>query len=437
MVYTSKYENNSAYSKHYYIGSERVASAIGTGDFNGNSDPQTGPHAESLTEHPLWDVLRDYLDALSIEIDEYDGYVSSEGEPLHSTYESCIEMWGGDQDEVDNCLCLYFPSYAQSQSIHCEDYAPIYWYHPDYLGNTEFVSDRMGRPYQHFYYSPFGEELVEQEPYNADYYSPYHFNAKEVDSETGYHYYGARYYNSNLSVWLSVDPKYFKARGLTPYRFGFNNPVVYSDPTGKFEDKASAKEYAKDNGIKTGFFRRHKIEKHSDGSFAILDKRSQYFIQNDSEFGIVIGVHVEGVRTKYELPESQAHTNEISGTLTMGGGISFSFGYGRDSNDKLFFTKSYGPAFGVDASLGVSRTNYYTYDQKDLSYTDLRGDGAEIELGITIIDAVSGGDMKSGKGPFGESRNPKVNSYYSESLGVSFGLPVGFSYRAFETKTWR
>ncbi|MCE2497109.1 MAG: hypothetical protein J4F31_11125 [Flavobacteriales bacterium] len=41
---------------------------------------------------------------------------------------------------------------------------------------------------------------------NDNYDSPYHFNAKEVDPETGYHYYGARYYNSNLSVWLSVDP---------------------------------------------------------------------------------------------------------------------------------------------------------------------------------------------------------------------------------------
>ena len=29
---------------------------------------------------------------------------------------------------------------------------------------------------------------------------------KEKDSETGYYYFGARYYNSDLSLWLSVDP---------------------------------------------------------------------------------------------------------------------------------------------------------------------------------------------------------------------------------------
>ena len=36
--------------------------------------------------------------------------------------------------------------------------------------------------------------------------TPYKFSGKEKDSETGYSYFGARYYNSDLSVWLSVDP---------------------------------------------------------------------------------------------------------------------------------------------------------------------------------------------------------------------------------------
>ena len=70
---------------------------------------------------------------------------------------------------------------------------------------------------------------------NGNYDSPYHFNAKEVDPETGYHYYGARYYNSNLSVWLSVDPMSAAVPSMTPYRFCFNNPVNVTDPTGLLE----------------------------------------------------------------------------------------------------------------------------------------------------------------------------------------------------------
>jgi RHS repeat-associated protein len=32
------------------------------------------------------------------------------------------------------------------------------------------------------------------------------FSAKERDSETGLSYFGSRYYSSDLSIWLSVDP---------------------------------------------------------------------------------------------------------------------------------------------------------------------------------------------------------------------------------------
>ncbi len=62
--------------------------------------------------------------------------------------------------------------------------------------------------------------------------TPYRFNAKEVDQETGLHYYGARYYNSNLSVWLSVDPLAMEYPSYSPYNFVLNNPVSYQDPNG-------------------------------------------------------------------------------------------------------------------------------------------------------------------------------------------------------------
>jgi len=34
----------------------------------------------------------------------------------------------------------------------------------------------------------------------------YEYNGKELDTETGYYYYGARYYNPATSVWLATDP---------------------------------------------------------------------------------------------------------------------------------------------------------------------------------------------------------------------------------------
>ena len=61
----------------------------------------------------------------------------------------------------------------------------------------------------------------------------YTFSAKEKDSETGLSYFGARYYSSDLSVWLSVDPQAAKYPSLSPYTYCANNPVKLVDPNGE------------------------------------------------------------------------------------------------------------------------------------------------------------------------------------------------------------
>ena len=62
--------------------------------------------------------------------------------------------------------------------------------------------------------------------------APYTFSAKEKDSETNLSYFGARYYTSDLSVWLSVDPMAAKYPSLSPYVYCANNPVKLVDPNG-------------------------------------------------------------------------------------------------------------------------------------------------------------------------------------------------------------
>ncbi len=60
----------------------------------------------------------------------------------------------------------------------------------------------------------------------------YKFSGKELDDETGYSYFGARYYDPNISIWLSVDPLSDKYPGLSPYNYCANNPIMLYDPDG-------------------------------------------------------------------------------------------------------------------------------------------------------------------------------------------------------------
>ena len=61
----------------------------------------------------------------------------------------------------------------------------------------------------------------------------YTFSAKEKDPETGLSYFGSRYYSSDLSVWLSVDPQASKYPSLSPYVYCADNPIILIDFDGQ------------------------------------------------------------------------------------------------------------------------------------------------------------------------------------------------------------
>ena len=77
---------------------------------------------------------------------------------------------------------------------------------------------------QHFTYSSSPSSSLLAESFT--------FSAKERDSETGLSYFGSRYYSSDLSIWLSVDPMSDKYASLSPYVYCADNPVMLVDPNG-------------------------------------------------------------------------------------------------------------------------------------------------------------------------------------------------------------
>ncbi len=92
-------------------------------------------------------------------------------------------------------------------------------------------------------YLPFGETFIDERTASPG--LPYKFNAKELDEETGLYYYGARYYDPNLSLWLSVDPLAEKYPNISSYAYCANNPVKFVDPDGRKIVIVGSAEYKK------------------------------------------------------------------------------------------------------------------------------------------------------------------------------------------------
>ena len=72
---------------------------------------------------------------------------------------------------------------------------------------------------------PFGEVFIDEHPSVGSWSTPYKFNAKELDEETGLYYYGARYYDPRSSVWISADA--LAEITMKSYSYCGNNPVNY------------------------------------------------------------------------------------------------------------------------------------------------------------------------------------------------------------------
>ena len=126
-----------------------------------------------------------------------------------------------------------------------DDYEKMqFYYHPDHLGSSSYITNLDGEVSQHIEYVPFGEVFLEER--NNTWNTPYLFNAKELDEETGMYYYGARYYEPRLSLWMSADPLEEDYPNLSAYGYCHNNPIILYDPDGKGD-------YFTNSGIYLGY----------------------------------------------------------------------------------------------------------------------------------------------------------------------------------------
>lgn len=106
----------------------------------------------------------------------------------------------------------------------------------NHLGSASLELDDKGNLISYEEYTPYGStsyHAVDQGIKAAA--KRYRYTGKERDEETGFTYHGARYYAAWLGRWVSTDPIEIKG-GINIYSFSINNPVVFTDKTGKAPD---------------------------------------------------------------------------------------------------------------------------------------------------------------------------------------------------------
>lgn len=126
--------------------------------------------------------------------------------------------------------------YFVDREVRRDEEEPAFFYHSDHLGSAAYLTCQ-GNVIQTLNYLPCGEDWVEYNFFHSDDTTRlgiYRFNGKEKDYESGFHYYGARYYWSEvLTGWLSVDPQTDDFTNITAYNYCEYNPIILQDPDGE------------------------------------------------------------------------------------------------------------------------------------------------------------------------------------------------------------
>ncbi|HEX5745450.1 MAG TPA: SpvB/TcaC N-terminal domain-containing protein [Archangium sp.] len=199
--------NRSVGTKHVHVGTMRIASKLSPGDAHVRPD-----------DHDLVSMmLGKWWEHRSV-----NGHQSGRNVEKNPHYEVPSEM---PDDGMPDTNFLYF-------------------YHSDYIGSTSYVTDVDGELYEHMQYFPSGEPWVDQRSNTER--LPHLFTSKELDQETGLHYFGARYYDPRVGLWTSTDPAssdyldgqagfggVYQPVNLSTYAYAGHNPQTYIDPDGR------------------------------------------------------------------------------------------------------------------------------------------------------------------------------------------------------------
>ncbi|MGB2869835.1 MAG: RHS repeat-associated core domain-containing protein [Bacteroidota bacterium] len=189
--------------------------------FNGTLSHDNDGIYSGYTPRWRWDF--DYQGTFTEDLNTTSGYPSWTYS-VPGTYTVAVIYY--DNDNQQGNLYTFQVTISQTQLKR-------YYYVKDHLGSVRLTLKEDGTIAGYDDYDAWGLTLDGRSGVSGN--DPrIKFTGKERDLETGYDYFGARYYDARIGRWLSVDPLVDKFPGVSSFNYSLNNPIANIDPDGKF-----------------------------------------------------------------------------------------------------------------------------------------------------------------------------------------------------------
>ena len=103
--------------------------------------------------------------------------------------------------------------------------------HTDHQGSVRALTDADGAVVARHAHGAYADTETSVSSLGAD-DQPYRYTGREYEPATGLYHYRARAYDPTTGRFLQEDPIWFEAGDLNVYRYTWNNPGNWTDPSG-------------------------------------------------------------------------------------------------------------------------------------------------------------------------------------------------------------
>lgn len=179
--------------------------------------------------------------------------------------------------------------------------------------------------------------------------------------DTGLYYYGARYYDPKVSIWLSVDPLAHEYPSLSPYTFVANNPIMLVDPDGRHIDPS---ELMKSEDYASAFI----LFAKTDEGKAFLDQ----FASNGQELSYDGEVY-------YKAGEAGSYDK-----------MGINLNYAVNSEGEPSDSKTMGDAASCSVNVSIGTEGFGFGSDKTMNLVKAIGHESFLHVGLTATDILDG-----------------------------------------------
>ena len=128
------------------------------------------------------------------------------------------------------------PAIHELEASPVEGAISVHLYIPDHLGSASIVAEKNGQVVEESVFYPYGMSRKKDGSFCVE----YRFTGKELDGESDLYFFGARYYDSAIGHFISVDALFSENEEkstnesiyFNKYSYVKNRPIIYVDPIG-------------------------------------------------------------------------------------------------------------------------------------------------------------------------------------------------------------